>query len=156
MLFRSGHDSVIGDNVIMANMVTLGGHVVIEDWASIGGGVLIHQFCKIGSHVFIGGGFRAVQDVPPYSLVDGNPGRLRGLNRLGLRRSGLKNLACNELRQLQEIWTLLFRSGHILVESLELARQQDLMPKADHLCCFLEDSLQKGRRGPMGLMHSKN
>ena len=63
------HDCIVHDNVIMANMSTLGGHVEIQEFASLGGGVLVHQFCKIGSHVFIGGGFRAVQDVPPYILV---------------------------------------------------------------------------------------
>ena len=151
-----GHNSLLGNGIVMSNGIQVAGHVLIEDKAVIGGCAAIHQFVHIGELAMIGGMTKVVQDVPPYCLVDGNPGRLRGLNRLGLRRSGLKNLACNELRQLQEIWTLLFRSEHILVESLELARHQDLMPKADHLCCFLEDSLEKGRRGPMGLMHSKN
>ena len=67
------HDCIVKDNVIMANMSTLGGHVEIQEYASLGGGVLVHQFCKIGSHVFIGGGFRAVQDVPPYILAVGEP-----------------------------------------------------------------------------------
>ena len=29
-----GHDSVIGNNVVMANMSTLGGHVILNDWVS--------------------------------------------------------------------------------------------------------------------------
>ena len=67
------HDCQIGNNVIMANLSTLGGHVEIGDWASLGGGVLVHQFCKIGEHAFIGGGFRSVQDVPPYILAAEEP-----------------------------------------------------------------------------------
>ena len=82
------HDCVISDNVIMANMATLGGHVEIKEYASLGGGVLVHQFCRIGSHAFIGGGFRAVQDVPPFILAAGEPLRYGGLNSIGLKRRG--------------------------------------------------------------------
>jgi len=32
---------------------------------------------------------------------------------------------------------------------LKLARQQELLPAAEHLCSFLEGSVSKGRRGPM-------
>ena len=78
----------ISDNVIMANMATLGGHVEIKEYASLGGGVLVHQFCRIGAHVFIGGGFRAVQDVPPFILAAGEPLRYGGLNSIGLKRRG--------------------------------------------------------------------
>ena len=82
------HDCIISDNVIMANMATLGGHVEIKEYASLGGGVLVHQFCRIGAHVFIGGGFRAVQDVPPFILAAGEPLRYGGLNSIGLKRRG--------------------------------------------------------------------
>ena len=82
------HDCVISDNVIMANMATLGGHVEIKEYASLGGGVLVHQFCRIGAHVFIGGGFRAVQDVPPFILAAGDPLSYGGINSIGLKRRG--------------------------------------------------------------------
>ena len=82
------HDCIISDNVIMANMATLGGHVEIQEYASLGGGVLVHQFCRIGAHVFIGGGFRAVQDVPPFILAAGEPLRYGGINSIGLKRRG--------------------------------------------------------------------
>ena len=82
------HDCILGNNVIMANMATLGGHVEIGEWASLGGGVLVHQFCRIGAHAFIGGGFRVVQDVPPFILAAGEPLSFGGTNRIGLKRRG--------------------------------------------------------------------
>jgi len=82
------HDCILGNNVIMANMATLGGHVEIGEWASLGGGVLVHQFCRIGAHAFIGGGFRVVQDVPPFILAAGEPLCFGGTNRIGLKRRG--------------------------------------------------------------------
>ncbi len=82
------HDCFVGDHAILANLVTLGGHVEIGVWASLGGGVLIHQFCRVGEHAFVGGGYRIVQDVPPYILAAGEPLRFGGINRIGLRRRG--------------------------------------------------------------------
>jgi UDP-N-acetylglucosamine acyltransferase len=92
------HDCIISDNVIMANMATLGGHVEIKEYASLGGGVLVHQFCRIGAHVFIGGGFRAVQDVPPFILAAGEPLRYGGLNSIGLKRRGFSPEALTNIK----------------------------------------------------------
>jgi UDP-N-acetylglucosamine acyltransferase len=44
---------------------------------------------------------------------------------------------------------LLYRSDHVIADGLNLARQQALLPAANHLCTFLEGSLSTGRRGPM-------
>ena len=93
------HDCIISDNVIMANMATLGGHVEIKESASLGGGVLVHQFCRIGSHVFIGGGFRAVQDVPPFILAAGEPLRYGGINSIGLKRRGFTKEAMTNIKK---------------------------------------------------------
>ena len=101
------HDCIISDNVIMANMATLGGHVEIKEYASLGGGVLVHQFCKIGSHAFIGGGFRAVQDVPPFILAVGEPLRYGGINSIGLKRKGFNKEA---LTNIKKAYSKYFRS----------------------------------------------
>ena len=93
------HDCIISDNVIMANMATLGGHVEIKESASLGGGVLVHQFCRIGAHVFIGGGFRAVQDVPPFILAAGEPLRYGGINSIGLKRRGFTTEAMTNIKK---------------------------------------------------------
>ena len=147
-----GHNCDLGNGIVMSNGIQVAGHVSIEDRAVIGGCLGIHQFVHIGRLAMVGGMTRVDRDVPPYCLVEGHPGRLRGLNRVGLRRSGLDNQEGGELRQLQDIWTLLFRSDHVIAKSIELARNQVLMPAAEHLCDFMQDSIQKDRRGPMPVM----
>ena len=147
-----GHNCELGNGIVMSNGIQVAGHVVVEDRAVIGGCLGIHQFVHIGSLAMVGGMTRVDRDVPPYCLAEGHPGRLRGLNRVGLRRSGLKPQEGGELGQLQEIWNLLFRSDHVFVEGLRLARQEQLMPAAEHLCASLEASIEKGRRGPMPAM----
>ena len=38
---------------------------------------------------------------------------------------------------------------HQFAEGLELTRHMELMPPSEHLCTFMQASIQKGRRGPM-------
>jgi UDP-N-acetylglucosamine acyltransferase len=145
-----GHNCLLGNGIVMSNGIQVAGHVEIEDRAVIGGCLGIHQFVHIGGLAMVGGMTRVDRDVPPYCLVEGHPGRVRGLNRVGLRRRGLdQSNGGEELRQLQEIWTLIYRSDLVIAESLRQARQRPLMQAADHLCSFLEASISKGRRGPM-------
>lgn len=101
-----GHDSTVGNHVILANNVTLGGHVVIDDHAGVGGLVPIHQFCRVGKYAFIGGGYRAVQDVPPFILAAGEPLRFEGLNYVGLRRHGFTP---ERIHALEQIYHVIYR-----------------------------------------------
>ena len=82
------HDCRVGNKCILSNVVALGGHVTLGDWVIIGGLTPVHQFVAYGSHAMIGGGFRAVQDVPPYVLGGREPLRYEGVNKIGLRRRG--------------------------------------------------------------------
>ena len=85
------HDCIIGNHTIMANLTTLGGHVELGEYVNLGGGVLVHQFNKIGSHSFVGGGYRVVQDVPPFIIAAGEPLRFGGINKIGLQRRGFSD-----------------------------------------------------------------
>ena len=115
------HDCIISDNVIMANMATLGGHVEIKEYASLGGGVLVHQFCRIGAHVFIGGGFRAVQDVPPFILAVGEPLCYGGINSIGLKRRGFTT---EVLTNIKKTYRKYFRSDLPRSNALERMKNE--------------------------------
>ena len=142
------HNCNIGNGVVMSNSVQVAGHVLIEDRAVVGGCTGIHQFVHIGSFSMVGGMSKIERDVPPYCLVEGNPSRMRSLNIIGIRRSGLERQNPEEFHQLQETWKLLYRSGNVLKKGLELAREKKLYSSSVSLCDFLENSLQQGRRGP--------
>ncbi len=145
-----GHNCQLGDRIVIANGVAVAGHVVIGDRAVIGGVLGIHQFVQIGTLAMVGGMSRIDRDVPPFLMVEGHPGRVRGLNRIGLRRSGLAERDGGaQLRQLQEIWALLYRGDLVLAEALQQARQQPLLDAAEELVSVLEASLAPGRRGPL-------
>ncbi|HIU17652.1 MAG TPA: acyl-ACP--UDP-N-acetylglucosamine O-acyltransferase [Candidatus Avidesulfovibrio excrementigallinarum] len=82
------HDCQLGNGIIMSNNATLAGHVTVADYAIIGGLSAVHQFVRIGTHAFVGGVTGVPQDVPPWMLVAGSRGSVRGPNIVGLRRAG--------------------------------------------------------------------
>ena len=84
-----GHDSRVGNGVILANNVPLGGHVTVEDRAIIGGNAAVHQHCRIGRGAMVGGLTGVERDVLPYASCIGDRARIVGLNLIGLRRAGV-------------------------------------------------------------------
>ena len=151
-----GHNCEIGNNVVIANSVQIAGHVVVEDRAVIGGCLGIHQFVHIGYLAMVGGMTRVDRDVPPYCLAEGHPGRLRGLNKVGIKRNNLDKNNKEEYLQLKRIWTLLFKSEYVISESLKIAKQEILLLSSQKLCNFLELSIIRGRRGPMPAFITNN
>ncbi len=150
-----GHNCEIGNNIVIANSVQVAGHVLVEDRAVIGGCLGIHQFVHIGYLAMVGGMTRVDRDVPPYCLAEGHPGRLRGLNKVGIKRKNIDKESKEEYLQLKRIWNLLFKSEYVISDSLKIARQESLFQSSARLCGFVELSIGKGRRGPMPSIMSK-
>ena len=148
-----GHNCELGNRIVLANSVQVAGHVKVEDNAIIGGCLGIHQFVHIGYLAMVGGMTRVDRDVPPFCLAEGHPGRLRGLNRVGIKRSGLMENKDFDLKILQSTWNLLFKSNNVMSEALDIARKSQLDISSTKLCDFLKNSISKGRRGPMPLIN---
>jgi UDP-N-acetylglucosamine acyltransferase len=143
-----GHNCLIEDQVIISNGTALAGHVRIESRATISGVLGVHQFVHIGRLAMVGGMSRINRDVPPYMLVEGNPARVRMLNKVGLQRSGLMEVESGKIFQsLKKAFRMLYRSGLPLnqaIEQLELLPQNEAI---EHLHQFLVLSHAPGRRG---------
>ena len=144
-----GHNCEIGNNVILSNSVQVAGHVIIEDCAIVGGCLGIHQFVHIGYLSMIGGMTRVTRDIPPFCLAEGSPGRLRGLNKVGIKRSGLIERNNLNLKSLLKTWLLLFKSDYVISEAVEVAMSQELDFSSKRLCEFVKDSISSKRRGPL-------
>lgn len=144
------HNCVVGDHVIIANAVSLAGHVEVDSNAVIGGVLGIHQFVHIGRFAMVGGMSRIDRDVPPYTVVEGNPCRVRGLNLVGLRRAGItKAQGGNPYRELKEAYRLLYRTDTPLEAGLAALEQWPENEYTTHLKQFLVASANdQGRRGP--------
>ena len=83
------HDAILGDKVVITSGTNMAGFVRIMNNTTIGLNVCIHQYTTIGSFVMVGMGSVVTKDIPPFSLVYGNPATVRGLNEVGMKRAGL-------------------------------------------------------------------
>ena len=141
------HNCIVGNNVIMSNAATLAGHVIVEDRAVIGGLTGVHQFVKIGRNAMVGGASKIVQDVVPYTIVDGHPAKVSGLNSVGISRAGI---AIDSRRNIKQAYKILYRSGLSLAQAISMIEQDvDSCDEVEHLLRFLRNAdrgICRGRR----------
>src|SRR5881296_195548 len=116
-----GHDCVVGDGVVFSNNGTLAGHVQIGDDAVMGGLTAVHQFCRIGCYAITGGCSKIVQDIPPFMIADGNPAKVRGINLVGLERSGFP---AENAKWIKEAFRLIYRSKYNTRQAIEAIRAE--------------------------------
>jgi len=109
-----GHNSQLGDRVIIANGALLGGHAVVQNRAFISGNCLVHQFTRVGALAIMQGGSAISKDLPPFTIARGHNG-ICGLNAVGLRRA---NFSAGQRLELKKIYHLLFRGGKSLRDAL--------------------------------------
>jgi sugar O-acyltransferase (sialic acid O-acetyltransferase NeuD family) len=70
------HDCIIEDYVHICPNVSLAGGILIGEGSQVGIGATIIQGITVGKWVVIGAGAVIINDVPDYSIVVGNPGRV--------------------------------------------------------------------------------
>ncbi|MBI1923599.1 acyl-ACP--UDP-N-acetylglucosamine O-acyltransferase [Candidatus Poribacteria bacterium] len=141
------HDAVIGNRTIMTNFATIGGHVVIEDDTRIGAHAAFHPFVRVGKMAMAGACSKFVQDVPPFTVADGHPAAVRGLNIIGIRTSKinpLSSLPPETIQLLKRAYRILFRSKTNLTLAIERVRGEvEPNPEVEYLLNFIENS-QRG------------
>jgi UDP-N-acetylglucosamine acyltransferase len=138
------HDGAIGDRVIIAANTMLAGHVHVDSGARISAGVGVHQFVTIGGLSYVGGLSRIYHDVPPYMIVEGNPSRVRCINKVGLTRRGIARAS---IAALHEAHRLIYRSKmNVDVAAKLLESNGHLGPEVHELLEFIE-AQQRGGQG---------
>lgn len=136
-----GHDCMVGDAVVFSNNGTLAGHVEVGDHAIMGGLTAVHQFCRLGRYAITGGCSKIVQDIPPFMIADGNPAKVRGINLVGLERSGF---APESIKIIKEAFRLIYRSKYNTRQAIEAIQQE--LPASEEINQIVE-FIQQSERG---------
>ena len=132
------HDCIVGSNTILSNAVQVGGDVEIGNHVIVGGMTPVHQFCKIGDYSFTGGGYRIVQDVPPYIMAMNEPLTYSGLNTVGLRRNNFKK---ESLQTLKKIYKLIYQSSLNRTQAVKKIQEEfDISKEVKNILDFIENS----------------
>jgi len=133
------HDCILENHIILSNNGTLAGHVRVDDYAIISGLSAVHQFCRVGAHSITGGLAKIVKDIPPFTVVDGNPASVRGINHIGLQRRGFSD---SDIRALRNAYKKLFLKKDLNFNTAmsELSEELRQNPQVAHLIEFIETS----------------
>lgn len=137
-LTHVAHNCVLGNHVIMSNLASMAGHAIAEDRVVIGGMAGVHQFVKIGRNAMVGGMSKLVQDVVPYTIADGHPAKVVGLNSVGISRAGIP---IESRRLIKKAYKILYRSGLTLTEAISVIEQEvDSCEEVEHFLRFLRNA----------------
>lgn len=146
------HDCKLGDRIVIANNAMLGGHVHIGNDVTLAGGVGVHHFASIGQMSFVSAMSRVLHDVPPYTIVDGQPAKPRAVNSIGLRRHEFSE---DDIRVLSKAFKLMYRSRVGLdAAKAELMQTGPIRPVLIHWLDFVERA-NNGAHG-RGRQHRKS
>lgn len=138
------HDCIVGDHVILGNNVLLAGHVRVESSAILNGAAACNHFTTIGFCCYVGGLSRIVHDVPPFTICEGHPSEIRGLNRVGMERNGFTE---EQIGALKEAYKLLFKGNLTQAKAIEeLESKGPVTPEVRRLITFLRET-GRGSRG---------
>ena len=136
------HDCQVGHKTIFANNAQIAGHVHVGDWAILGAYTAVHQFVKIGAHAITGMGTILLQDVPPFSMVSGNPAQMHAINVEGLTRRGFSGERVAVIKQMHRA---LYRQGLTLEDAcIAIAglggQHPDAKADVDQMLSFLKQA----------------
>lgn len=136
------HDCQVGNHLVMSSHAALGGHVIVGDRVVVGWNAGTHQFCRIGSYAMVGACAKAVQDIPPFMIADGNPAEVRTINKVGLERDGF---TAEEISLARAIYKIIYRENLNKTQALEKLREH---PQADsRIAQMILDFAAAGDRG---------
>lgn len=138
------HNCRVGDRTIVCSGALVAGHVVLEDQAFVSGNCVVHQYVRIGRLAILRGLSRTSRDVPPFSIMDGTH-TVRGLNRVGLRRSGFD---AARIRALHTAFRILFRARQNLRDAIARVEAEGRSPDVEELLAFLRASKRGVAMGP--------
>lgn len=129
------HDCVVGNRTTWSNNAQVAGHVRVDDWAVLGAYSGVHQFGRVGAHAMLAAGAIVLQDVPPYTIVQGYPAVPKGTNSEGLRRRGFTP---EQILAVRRAYRTLYREGLSLDEArAKLAQDAAAEPVLEPLVAFL-------------------
>ncbi len=112
---HAGHDTRIGNNVVIVNGVLLAGHATVGDKVVLSGNTLVHQFTSIGEMVMSQGMAGMSMHVPPYVML-ANTNQVIGLNHVGLRRDA--SLTSADRSQIKQAFSITYMRGLSPAEAL--------------------------------------
>ncbi len=98
----------------------------------------INRYCRVGELAFIGGGFRAVKDVPPFIVAGDEPLQISGINEIALKKRDFSDAAIENISQAYKI--LHAGKGDIEASIEKIKNEVNQTPEVVRIIDFIEGS----------------
>lgn len=102
------HNCYVGNNTVISSYAVMAGYSFIDDYVILGGMAGIHQKVRIGKYTIVGGMSKIVKDIPPFMMVDGNPAKVVGINKEGMKRNGFN---FKQIDLAKKIYQIIYKKG---------------------------------------------
>ena len=99
------HNCKLGAGVVISPQSCIGGNVSIGENTNLGTNSFIHQGLNIGKFCMVGAQTKVVRDIPNYALVSEGHGEVKGINKVGMKRSGISD---KQIRDIEKIFNILY------------------------------------------------
>jgi UDP-N-acetylglucosamine acyltransferase len=136
------HDCAVGNHVIMSSLSALAGYVTLGDYTNIAWNAGVHQFCRVGDYAMVAASSKALMDVLPFMLAEGQPSRTRYFNKINLERHQFSVAA---IEHVKNIYRILFHSRTKRSDVLERLRERQ--SEAPDIYGKVIAAIENSRRG---------
>lgn len=134
------HDVKIGNNCVLGIKSTLAGNCILDNNVILSSSVLLQQKSHIGLWSFIQGGCRISKDVPPYTIMAGNPAAYHGINAVILSHHKMSERI---LRHISNAYHLVYQGNISVQDALQKIKEQvPMSEEIENILHFI--SLSKG------------
>jgi UDP-N-acetylglucosamine acyltransferase len=138
-----GASCVVGDHGIFANCTHVGALAQVENYVHTGGFAEIESGVTVGAYTFMAGYAQIDIDAPPYSIVQGFPFRVRGVNTEKLRRCGFGE---EDIKALKTAFRELFDGASSRPDRAALQRMIDKPDPNRHVRRLVEFLIRQSRQ----------
>ncbi|MFK2169282.1 acyl-ACP--UDP-N-acetylglucosamine O-acyltransferase [Bacteroides fragilis] len=133
------HDVQIGDNCVAGIGTTIAGECTLDDCVILSGNVTLHQYCHVGQWTLVQSGCRISKDVPPYSIMAGNPVEYHGVNAVVLQQH--KNTSERVLRHIANAYRLIYQGNFSLQDAVQkIIDQVPMSEEIENIVAFVKES----------------
>ncbi|MDR1435088.1 MAG: acyl-ACP--UDP-N-acetylglucosamine O-acyltransferase [Puniceicoccales bacterium] len=136
------HDCTVGNYVIMSSLSAFAGYVTVGDYANIAWNSGVHQFCRIGEYAMLAASSKALMDVLPFMLAEGQPARTRFFNKVNLERN---HFSMEAIERVKNAYRILFHSQKNRSEIL--LRLKQCQSEAPEIYTPIIEAIEKSQRG---------
>ena len=112
-----GHDSVIAGHTVLGNGVKIAGEVQVGECCILSNAVILNEGIHVGEWVFVKGGTRISNNVPPYIIMAHNPAVYYGVNAVLMGRKD--HFSGSEIESAAKAYRHIFQTQTSLYNALK-------------------------------------